>query len=92
MTMGLRATFDKEYSVIVEDLVRMGQKVEWAIEQSVHSLVESDRKAAHEVVSGDQGVNDLRFKIEEACLALIATQQPAARIKPALQLSFLTVG
>lgn len=79
MTMGLRATFDKEYNGIIEDLVTMSQKVEWAIERSLHSLVESDRHVAREVISGDQEVNDFRFKIEEACLALIATQQPAAK-------------
>jgi phosphate transport system protein len=33
---------------------------------------------ARDVIEKDQAINDLRFKIEEDCLVLIATQQPTA--------------
>jgi phosphate transport system protein len=79
MSPGLRATFDKEFNAITADLILMSQKVEWAIERSIYALTESDRSIARDVIAGDQQVNDLRFKIEEACVALIATQQPAAK-------------
>jgi len=79
MTLGLRATYDKEFNEIVADMVLMSQRVEWAIERSMYALTESDRTIAHEVISSDQQINDLRFKVEEACVALIATQQPAAK-------------
>jgi phosphate transport system protein len=52
--------------------------VDRAIERAVESLKQRDRALAGEVIAGDQEVNDLRFKIEEDCLALIATQQPTA--------------
>lgn len=50
-----------------------------AIQNSVTSLQNRDLTLAHEVAERDEEINDLRFEIEEACLALIATQQPAAR-------------
>ena len=78
MTQGLRATYDREYDEICQDLVLMGQKVENAIEQAMTALVESDILLAKEVITSDEQINHLRFKIEEACLVLIATQQPTA--------------
>jgi phosphate transport system protein len=78
MPEGLRATFDRAFLSIQEDTVRMREKVDLAIAQSLESLRERDRELAQAIIDEDQAVNDLRFKIEEACLALIATQQPAA--------------
>lgn len=78
MTQGLRATYDREYNEICQDLVLMGQKVEDAIEQAMTALVESDIPLAKEVMTNDEQINHLRFQIEEACLVLIATQQPTA--------------
>jgi phosphate transport system protein len=78
MNSGLRATYDKEYEQICQDLVLMGQNVENAIELAMTALVEGDLSMAHEVMANDETINQLRFKIEEACLVLIATQQPTA--------------
>ncbi len=79
MTVSLRSSFDRELDLIRSDLVLMSQKVDWAIERAIYALVERDQEAARTVMSKDEEVNGLRFKIEEACLVLIATQQPAAR-------------
>jgi phosphate transport system protein len=78
MTQGLRATYDREYDMICQDLVLMGQKVENAIEQAMTALVETDIPLAKEVMSNDEQINQLQYKIDEACLVLIATQQPTA--------------
>ena len=78
MTQGLRATYDREYQEVCNDLVLMGQKVENAIEQAMTALVESEIPLAKDVVSNDEQINNLKFKIEEACMVLIATQQPTA--------------
>jgi phosphate transport system protein len=53
--------------------------IDEAIQDSISSLQARDRVLAQEVVEGDEQINNLRFEIEEACLKLIATQQPAAR-------------
>ncbi len=73
-----RATYDREFGEIRDDLLRMGDMVDTAIARSVESLKSRDGGLARQVIRDDVVINDLRFKIEEACLALIATQQPAA--------------
>lgn len=78
MAHGLRAEYDHEYSLIIENLFQLGQMVENAIEQAMTALVECDIQLAKEVITNDEKINSLRFQIEEACLVLIATQQPTA--------------
>jgi len=74
----LRSTLDRELSEINDDLLRMHKLVDQAIVRSVDSLTRRDVATAQQVIDQDIQVNDLRYKIEEDCLALIATQQPAA--------------
>lgn len=56
----------------------MHRLVDQAIARALESLERRDQAVAQQVIDADSLINDLRFKIEEACLALIATQQPAA--------------
>jgi phosphate transport system protein len=56
----------------------MGSLVQDAIRNSLESLKQRDTNLAQEVIDRDLRINGLRFKIEEACLTLIATQQPTA--------------
>lgn len=79
MTGVYRTTFDRALADIRSDLVLMSQKVDWAIEHGITAMAERNQEAARNVMEKDVEINDLRFKIEEACLVLIATQQPAAR-------------
>ena len=74
----LRSTLDREIGEINDDLLRMHKLVDQAIVRSVDSLTRRDQATAQQVIDEDIQINDLRYKIEEACLALIATQQPAA--------------
>lgn len=74
----LRSAFDREVAAVNDDLRRMRLLVDRAIQRSVDSLKRRDRALAQQVIDDDDQINELRFKIEEACLALIATQQPAA--------------
>ncbi|MEW5868333.1 MAG: phosphate signaling complex protein PhoU [Chloroflexota bacterium] len=78
MSHSLRAAFDREFGEICSDLVSASQLVDAAIERSMQALLERDVELARQVIANDEKVNALRFKIEEACLVLIATQQPAA--------------
>ena len=76
--LGPRATLDQEVRAINDDLLRMQKLVDQSIVRSLDSLVRRDQNIAKQVIDEDVNVNDLRFKVEEACLSLIATQQPAA--------------
>lgn len=73
-----RGTLDRDLAMLQEDLLRMGGLLDRAIERSLDSLVARDADLAWAVVNEDAVINELRFKIEEDCLATIARQQPAA--------------
>jgi phosphate transport system protein len=73
-----QTVFDREFAVIIEDFQVMVQLVSQAIDKSMQALRDRNIALAQEVIAEDARVNELRFKIEEACLELIATQQPIA--------------
>ena len=78
MANSLWTTFDREFAQIQESLLQMGSMVDQAIALSLESLQNRDHTLARQVIDDDEDINAIRFKIEDACLALIATQQPAA--------------
>jgi phosphate transport system protein len=73
-----RASLDRELRTIEDSVLRLGDLLAAAIERSIVALQEQDLGLAHQVAADDAQLNALRFEIEEGCLALIATQQPAA--------------
>ena len=73
-----RGTLDRDLRIVQEDLMRLGGMLDQAIERAMQALIERDVNLAHRVVEDDAAINDLRFRIEEFCLATIATQQPTA--------------
>ncbi len=77
-TLHTRGTLERELERIRSDVLRMGSMVESAIERSVESLKNRDADLAQQVINDDEEINKLRYAIEEHCLELIATQQPAA--------------
>jgi phosphate transport system protein len=78
MATSLRSIFDRELTQIRDDLLRMGSLVDAAIDRALMALKDSDAALARQVIDDDTAINQLRFKIEENCLATIATQQPTA--------------
>ncbi len=78
-TLHTRGALERELERIRSDILRMGSLVESAIERSVQALKDRDADLAQQVINDDAEINQLRFAIEEHCLELIATQQPAAR-------------
>ena len=77
-TSTIRRTLDREENQIKDDILRLGSLVETAIERSVTALKQRDGALAQQIIDEDQVINQLRFQIEEECLTVIATQQPAA--------------
>jgi phosphate transport system protein len=73
-----RHQLDRELQQIQDDLLRMGSLLDSAITRAMRSLAFRDTRLAREIVAEDAQVNHLRFQIEEACLTIIATQQPTA--------------
>ena len=77
-TLHTRGMLERELEHIRSDILRMGSQVESAIERSIESLKNRDTQLAQQVINDDEEINKLRFAIEEQCLELLATQQPAA--------------
>ena len=78
MSGGTRGAFDQKLIEIRDNIIRMGQLVDAAIEKSMACLKRQDHNLARQVISDDTAINNLRFTVEEECLAVIATQQPMA--------------
>ncbi len=78
MPHSLRATYDRAFLDVQEDILRLGKMVDEAITRALESLQKRDQVLAQQVIDDDDQINALRYRIEESCLALIATQQPAA--------------
>lgn len=76
--MEIRSVFHMKLKQIQDDVLTMGNLVSTAIQLSVEALKSRNLDLAHQIVAGDQKINDLRFEIEEKCIQLIATQQPIA--------------
>ncbi len=77
-TLHTRGALERELERVRSDILRMGSLVESAIERSILALKNRDAELAQQIINDDAAINDLRYAIEEKCLQLIATQQPAA--------------
>jgi phosphate transport system protein len=78
MTEKSRGLFDRQLTNLRDNIVYLSGMVVDAIEQAIKALKNQDKELARQVVSGDEAVNAKRYEIEEQCVTLIATQQPAA--------------
>lgn len=75
----IRSALERELDQVKQDILRLGSMVEQALTRSIKALAERDANLAQRIISDDAQINDIRYKVEEACLETIATQQPAAR-------------
>jgi phosphate transport system protein len=76
--MTIRSRFERELTTMRDDVLRLASMVDRQLEDAMASLKERDLVKAQAVIDKDHELNDLRYHIEEECLALIALQQPAA--------------
>jgi phosphate transport system protein len=74
-----RATFDRALDQVKDDVLRLGAKVEDALEKAGQALFERDNDLADAVRSDDRAVNELQREINTSIATLIATQQPMGR-------------
>jgi phosphate transport system protein len=78
--------YEAELKDIREKLLQMGGKVEVMIANAMKSLVDRDSALAEQTIAFDHEINHLEVEIDEKCLQVLATRQPAAR-----DLRFLTL-
>ena len=78
MASQIRSHLDRELRDIQDDLLRLGSMLNTAISRALQSLASRDIALARQIIADDAEINALRFHIEEKCVTVIATQQPAA--------------
>ena len=74
-----RAALDRRLRSLQGELLILGSMVEKAIARALLALKERDLEASRQVIQEDDYIDSKRFEIEEACIDLIATQQPMGR-------------
>ncbi|HEY8320733.1 MAG TPA: phosphate signaling complex protein PhoU [Candidatus Baltobacteraceae bacterium] len=74
----MRTAYHEALEATRLDVVRLGALAADAIRVSVEALDRRDSSAGARVVAGDDVIDDLRRKIEAACIELIWRQQPVA--------------
>lgn len=73
-----RLELDRELTGVRDDLLRLGNRIDTAIDQAITALLNHDRGLARAVIETDELINRRRYQLEEACLVTIARQQPVA--------------
>ena len=74
----MRTAYHEALEATRLDVVRLGALVGEAIRSAVDALERRDSGTAARVVAGDDAIDDLRRKVESACIELIWRQQPVA--------------
>jgi phosphate transport system protein len=77
--LGPRVTFDRALDRVKDDVLRLGAKVEDALERAARAMVDRDSELADQVRWDDRDVNELQSEINTEITSLIATQAPVAR-------------
>ena len=73
-----RTDFDRSLQDIQDELLVLGSMVEKSIDRSVLALKNRDLSLSKTVIDDDDLIDDLRNKIEEKSISVIATQNPMA--------------
>ncbi len=75
----MREHYTQELNRLKDELYLLGSMVSQALDLSLDALTSHNQEIAARVIIGDRMVNTKRYRIEEDCLILIATQAPMAR-------------
>lgn len=75
----MRGHYLQDLQSLQDELLLMGSMVTQALADALDALKHQNLQAAQQLIANDRAINAKRYKIEEECLILIATQQPMAR-------------
>ncbi len=71
--------FDDELISLKENLLKMANAVEKAINLAIESLIKQRVDLAEQVIQNDDVIDNMELDIEEQCLQMIALRQPIAK-------------
>ena len=76
--MKIRTDFNRQLRRLQDEVLVMGSMVEESLDRALEALKLRDLKTSSRIVQEDDFIDKKRFEIEDCCINLIATQQPAA--------------
>ena len=76
--MPSRRVFEQQLDTLQDNLVCLSEMVCQAVTDAVSALKSRDLALARQIIVRDRELNKIRFDVDEACLSMLATQQPAA--------------
>jgi phosphate transport system protein len=74
----MRDRYLKQMQAVNDDLLRMGSRVEHALNDAVRALGQWNTDLAQQVITNDREIDAIRTSVEEAVFFITATQQPVA--------------
>lgn len=74
----ISANFNRELDNLSNAVLIMGGEIEIQLQQTLLALKHSDAKLAEKVIVNDLTVNSMEMEIDQECLRLLATRNPAA--------------
>ena len=74
----LRSDYDRDLADLQTDLAEMGSLVESATQSALSALETQNVDLAQQIIDADDDIDRLQDGLESKCVALLATQQPAA--------------
>jgi phosphate transport system protein len=77
--MEFHRQLDRELDTLQDRVLLLGGETETALQKAMVGLVERDSTAAHDVLKGDDRIDQLEVEIDRSCIDIIALRQPAAR-------------
>ena len=75
----MRGTFDRQLKQLNEEMTKMGNMIEAAIQTATQAFLAQDVKTAKQIMAGDVDVDQAQKRIEGICFQLLIQQQPVAR-------------
>ena len=78
MTFLSRTLLDQELNQLKDNIIRLASAANESIEQAMSALQTRNVAQAQQVVTHDEYINQLRYKVEEQALLVLATQAPTA--------------
>ncbi|QLQ17157.1 MAG: phosphate signaling complex protein PhoU [Micropruina sp.] len=74
----MRESYHESLNSVVEDLVKMTEKVQTAVRLSTKALLDADLTVAEQVISDDLALDAQHDDLEVRCFSLLARQAPVA--------------
>ena len=75
----MRGKFDRQLKQLNEEMTKMGNMIDAAIQTATQAFLAQDVKTAKQIMAGDVDVDQAQKRIEGICFQLLIQQQPVAR-------------